>query len=61
MLGESITLTGATAGDLTQNNTNVACFVKGTLTDTLDGSVTIETLALGDLVMAPDKGAQPIQ
>ncbi|MBB3994401.1 hypothetical protein GGR95_002046 [Sulfitobacter undariae] len=60
-LGGSITLTGVSASDLTEDNTNVACFTKNTLIETPYGPKPIETLELGDLVLTKDNGAQPIQ
>jgi len=60
-LGGSITLTGVTGADLTEDNTNVACFVKGTLVDTPDGPRPIEDLVCGDLVETLDGGPQPIR
>lgn len=57
----SITLTGVTASDLTQDNTNVACFVEGTMIDTPDGPKAIEDLELGDMVLTLDNGPQPVR
>lgn len=37
------------------------CFTAGTLIDTPRGSVAVETLTVGDLVLTADHGAQPIR
>lgn len=60
-LGGAITLTGVSAGDLTEDNTNVACFVAGTMIDTARGHVAIEALKPFDLVMTLDQGLQPVR
>lgn len=60
-LGGAITLTGVTATDLTEDNTNVACFVAGTMIDTADGPKAIETLEQGDLVETLDHGLQAVR
>jgi hypothetical protein len=59
-MGGSITLTGVSGANLTRDNTNVACFVMGTLIDTPDGPRAIEALARGDLVHTLDNGPQPV-
>lgn len=60
-LGGSITLTGVSAADLTEDNTNVACFVSGILIDTPNGPMPIETLTSGDQVLTLDNGTQTIR
>ncbi|UXX82199.1 Hint domain-containing protein [Roseovarius pelagicus] len=40
---------------------SVPCFVAGTMIETPDGPVAVETLAPGDLVMTRDEGAQPLR
>jgi hypothetical protein len=57
----SLTLTGVTADQLTTDNTNVACFVKGMMIDTPNGSKAIEDLEVGDMVMTLDNGPQPVR
>jgi len=41
--------------------TTPVCFTKGTLIETPDGDVAVETLRVGDLVTTLDHGAQPIR
>jgi hypothetical protein len=63
-LGGSVTLSsvaGVNSADLTFDNTNVACFVKGTLIDTPDGSKAIEDLVPGDLILTLDNGPQAVR
>ena len=48
------------ASDLTKDNTNVACFTRGTLIRTQQGEVPIEDLQAGDSVWTQDNGFQPI-
>ncbi|MCO4843668.1 MAG: Hint domain-containing protein [Yoonia sp.] len=38
----------------------LACFVRGTLIETIDGPRYVETLQEGDLVMTKDRGPQPL-
>lgn len=40
---------------------DIVCFVAGTMVATPSGEVAIETLALGDLVLTGDNGAQPMR
>lgn len=46
---------------LTFDNTNVPCFVRGTLIATRRGTVPVEDLAAGDEVITMDHGFQPIR
>ncbi|MEL7279754.1 MAG: Hint domain-containing protein, partial [Pseudomonadota bacterium] len=50
-----------TGQDLTFDNTNVACFVRGTQIATRHGSVAIEDLKAGDEVITMDHGFQKIR
>ncbi len=50
-----------TGTDLTFDNTNVACFVRGTLIATRRGAVPIEELKAGDEVITMDHGFQKIR
>ena len=50
-----------TGSDLTFDNTNVACFVSGTLIATRRGSVPIEELKIGDELITMDHGFQKIR
>ncbi len=50
-----------TGSDLTEDNTNVACFVRGTQIATRRGSVPIEELKAGDEVITMDHGFQKIR
>jgi hypothetical protein len=50
-----------TGTDLTFDNTNVACFVRGTQIATRRGSVAIEDLEVGDEVITMDHGFQKIR
>ncbi|MEL7256105.1 MAG: Hint domain-containing protein, partial [Pseudomonadota bacterium] len=50
-----------TGSDLTFDNTNVACFVRGTQIATRRGSVAIEDLKEGDEVITMDHGFQKIR
>lgn len=53
---------GAVTGkDLTHDNTNVPCFVRGTLIATRRGAVPIEELEAGDEVITMDHGFQEIR
>ncbi len=53
--------TAVTGTDLTFDNTNVACFVRGTLIKTNRGDVPIENIRQGDLVNTLDHGDQPVR
>ena len=57
----SVTLTGVASGDLTHDNTNVACFVAGTRIATRDGLVPVEDLVAGQMVPTLDSGYQPVR
>ena len=46
--------------DLSEENTNVACFRQGTLIRAQNGAVPIENLKPGDLVWTQDDGLQPV-
>jgi len=60
-MGGSLTLAGVSAADLTEDNTNVACFVSGTLIDTPKGPKAIEKLEAGDQILTMDNGPQTIR
>ncbi len=49
------------AGDLVYDRTNVVCFARGTMINTLDGEVRIEELKAGTEVETADHGYQPIR
>ena len=57
----TLTLTGATTGDLTYDTTNVTCFTSGTIIRTVRGLVAVDELKQGDLVWTKDNGYKPIQ
>lgn len=46
---------------LTSGDSGIACFTTGTLINTPDGPRLIEDLAVGDLVITQDNGAQPVR
>ncbi|WP_106745275.1 Hint domain-containing protein [Yoonia maritima] len=58
--GGSITLTGVAADDLTADNVNLACFVRGSRITTTRGEVAVEDLQAGDMVHTVDNGLQPV-
>ncbi|MEX0371770.1 MAG: Hint domain-containing protein [Tateyamaria sp.] len=60
-LGGSITMTGVSGGDLTFDNTNVACFTAGALIDTTDGPVPVEQLRRGMRLRTYDNGDRPVR
>jgi len=60
-LGGSITFDGITGDQLTEDNTNVACFTKGTLIETADGPVAVEDLCRGMLLKTLDNGNRPVR
>ncbi|MEL6467059.1 MAG: Hint domain-containing protein [Pseudomonadota bacterium] len=60
-LGGSITMTGVSVGDLTFDNTNVACFTAGALIETTDGPVAIEALQRGMRLRTFDNGDRPVR
>ncbi|MFK7751909.1 MAG: Hint domain-containing protein [Sedimentitalea sp.] len=60
-LGGTLTLTGATASDLTFDTTNVACFTSGARIMTGAGPVPVEALREGMLVRTRDNGLQPVR
>ena len=47
--------------ELPDGDFEVVCFAAGTLIDTPDGPVAVQTLRPGDLVMTRDNGAQPLR
>ncbi|WP_299283326.1 Hint domain-containing protein [uncultured Tateyamaria sp.] len=59
--GGSIAFTGVTGADLTEDNTNVACFTAGTLIETTDGPVAIEDLRRGMRLVTYDNGNRPVR
>ncbi len=60
-LGATLTLAGASSGDLTFDTTNVACFTAGTLIDTAEGLVAVENLRRGMRLRTYDNGARPVR
>ncbi|WP_299040914.1 Hint domain-containing protein [uncultured Tateyamaria sp.] len=60
-LGGSIMMTGVSGGDLTFDNTNVACFTAGTLIDTTKGPVAVEDLRRGMRLRTWDNGDRPVR
>ncbi|WP_299627280.1 Hint domain-containing protein [uncultured Tateyamaria sp.] len=60
-LGGSITFTGVTSDQLTEDNTNVACFTAGALIDTVDGPVAVEALKRGMRLKTLDNGDRPVR
>jgi len=60
-LGGSITMTGVSGGDLTDDNTNVACFTAGALIDTVEGPVPVEKLRRGMRLHTYDNGNRPVR
>lgn len=48
-------------GGIVSSGTFTTCFSAGTLIATPEGEVAVETLAVGDLVLTLDHGAQPIR
>ena len=59
--GDSLTLTGVTAADLTTETTNVICFARGSRIATAGGEVPVEHLSVGDRVITRDNGFQTIR
>ena len=55
-LGGSITFTGVAGSELTFDNTNVACFTRGTLIESVDGPVPVEALRKGMRLKTLDNG-----
>ncbi len=55
-LGGSLTFTGVAGSDLTFDNTNVACFTRGTLIESVDGPVPVEKLRKGMRLKTLDNG-----
>lgn len=53
-------IAGNAASESVQNFTSTICFMPGTMIRTPDGSVAVETLKVGDLVMAMDGRALPV-
>jgi Ca2+-binding RTX toxin-like protein len=60
-MGGSIIFTGVTSDQLTEDNTNVACFTKGALIDTVDGPVAVEALKRGMRLKTLDNGERPVR
>ena len=58
LLNGGVAVTGT---DLTFDNTNVACFTRGTMIDTQSGPRAVECLAVGDMVWTNGNGYQPIR
>ena len=64
---ENVNLTYEVSSSTGQSDTgfvnvdSVPCFVAGTLIDTPDGAVPVETLRPGDMVMTKDDGPQPLR
>jgi hypothetical protein len=57
-----ITITYDSTGTVDLEDDEVfPCFTSGTLIDTPQGAVSVETLSVGDLVITADHGAQPIR
>lgn len=61
LAGGSITLTGVTGADLTEDNTNVACFTAGALIETENGQVPVEQLERGMRLRTIDGGLRPVR
>ncbi|MEP1963370.1 Hint domain-containing protein [Tateyamaria sp.] len=59
--GGSLTLNGVTSADLTEENTNVACFTAGVLIETEDGPVPVEQLQRGMRLRTVDGGLRPVR
>jgi len=57
-LGGSITFTGVAGSELTEDNINVACFVRGTAIATQRGDVLVEDLKPEDMIVTMDHGLQ---
>lgn len=63
-VGDVISLSGTNANDAVGNvsyDVLVPCFTTGTLIRTDRGDVPVQELAVGDLVLTRDRGAQPIR
>jgi hypothetical protein len=58
--GGSLTVQGATAETYAYDNTGIVCFVSGSLIQTSEGEVPVETLRPGDMVCTVDNGPQPV-
>jgi hypothetical protein len=59
-LGGATTLTGVVGDDLTFDNLNLACFVRGSRILTTRGEVMVQDLTAGDMVHTMDNGVQPV-
>lgn len=57
----TITLTGISPAELTEDNVNLACFTPGIMIETAIGPLAIETLTVGDMIKTKDNGFQPIR
>lgn len=57
----SLTFTGVSGAQLTEDNTNVACFTDGTLIETEDGPVPVEQLRKGMRLVTYDNGNRPVR
>lgn len=60
-MGGSITLSGVNGSELTEDNTNVACFTAGTLIETSGGPVAVENLRAGMCLKTFDMTQRPIR
>ncbi|MFT6023639.1 MAG: hypothetical protein ACI9PY_001756 [Ascidiaceihabitans sp.] len=61
LLGGSIVMTGVASGDLTFDNTNVACFTQGTMIETDQGPIAVENLTTDMRLRTLDSGFQPVR
>lgn len=60
-LGGSITFTSTAREGLTFDNTNVACFTRGTLIHTTRGCIPVEQIRPGERVQTRDSGVQEVR
>lgn len=60
-MGGSITFTGVTSDQLTEDNTNVACFTPGVMIETVDGPIAVEDLKRGMRLKTLDNGDRPVR
>ncbi|WP_415403522.1 Hint domain-containing protein [Tateyamaria sp. SN3-11] len=61
LAGGSLTFTGVSGAQLTEDNTNVACFTDGALIETEDGPVPVEQLRKGMRLVTYDNGNRPVR